>query len=110
MHFSSGDCSRIEIQNTSTNWCPLDPVGKVTPAPYGVLFCWYNTGVHKGHHMNWFSEHLLNSTHWIWVRLSEDAPQDPIHRHLTRIFDIGVMDTVNWRLGEEIDFSACPGD
>ena len=60
--------------------------------------------------MDWFSEHLLNLTHWIYIRLLEDAPRDRIHQHLTRIFDIGVMDTVNWRLGDEIDFSACPGD
>ena len=60
--------------------------------------------------MNWFSEHLLNSTHWIYIRLVDDAPRDRIHKHLTRIFDIGVMDTVNWHLGDEIDFSACPGD
>jgi len=60
--------------------------------------------------MNWFSEHLLNSTHWIYIRLLEDAPRDRIHRHLTLIFDIGVRDTINLRLGDEIDFSACPGD
>ena len=54
--------------------------------------------VHKDFLMNWFSEHLLNSTHWIYVRLVDDAPQDRIHKHLTRIFDIGVMDTVNFRL------------
>jgi len=29
---------------------------------------------------------------------------------LTLIFDIGVRDTINLRLGDEIDFSACPGD
>ena len=51
--------------------------------------------------MTWFSEHLLNHVHWIWVRLSEDAPRDPLHRHLTLIFDIGVRDTVNWRLDNQ---------
>ena len=43
--------------------------------------------------MSFFYEHLLNHTHWIWIRLLEDAPQDPIHKHLTRIFDIGVCDS-----------------
>ena len=51
--------------------------------------------------MTWFSEHLLNHVHWIWVRLSEDAPSDPLHRHLTLIFDIGVRDTINWRLDNQ---------
>ena len=60
--------------------------------------------------MKWFSEHSLNSTHWIYIRLVEDAPRDRIHRHLTLIFDIGVRDTINLKLGDEIDFSACPGD
>ena len=50
--------------------------------------------------MKWFSEQLLNSTHWVYIRLLEDAPRDRIHQHLTRIFDIGVMDTVNWHLGD----------
>ena len=60
--------------------------------------------------MNWFSEQLLNSTHWVYIRLADDAPRDRIHQHLTRIFDIGVMDTVNWHQGDEINFDACPGD
>ena len=64
----------------------------------------------EGDLMNWFSEQLLNSTHWVFIRLLEDAPKDAIHKHLTHIFDIGVMDTVNWHLGDEIDFCACPGD
>ena len=45
--------------------------------------------------MKWFSEQLLNSTHWVYIRLLEDAPRDRIHQHLIHIFDIGVMDTVN---------------
>ena len=64
----------------------------------------------RDHRMNWFSEHLLNSTHWVWIRLLEDAPKDAIHRRLTWVFDMGVRDTINWHLGDEIDFSACPGD
>ena len=55
----------------------------------------------EGDLMNWFSEQLLNSTHWVFIRLLEDAPKDAIHKHLTRIFDIGVMDTVNWRLDNQ---------
>ena len=43
--------------------------------------------------MRFFYKHLRNHLHWIWIRLLEDAPNDPIHKHLTRIFDIGVCDS-----------------
>jgi len=42
----------------------------------------------------WFYEHLLNHCHWVWVRLLDDAPQDAIHKRLTRIFDIGMGDSM----------------
>ena len=42
----------------------------------------------------WFYEHLLNHCHWVWVRLLDDAPQDAIHKCLTRIFDIGMGDSM----------------
>lgn len=67
--------------------------------------------------MTWFYEHLLNHTHWVWIRLLEDAPKDAIHKRLTWVFHNGVMDSMNCHLkaqnaqnGDEIDFSACPGD
>ena len=55
--------------------------------------------------MTFFYEHLLNHTHWVLIRLIEDAPKDVIHNRLTWIFDNGVRDSFNCYMkskGDEI--------
>ena len=48
----------------------------------------------------WFRQHLLNHLHWIWMRLDEHGPIDPIHKHIMCITQVGIKDLLDIELAE----------